>query len=220
MNKLQNPGSVLVGVLITAALAACGGGGGDPISSAISGGGSGAVATTTGAASTGTVTTPATGIVATTSATTSPTQPVTATPSSGFAKATLSGIFANCPLMSGATKEWWTCMAGLEFVGVIAFGSKTCSMRIRTDGAFEFTNNGTTKITNKPVDLYAAGSYVHVITAGMSRGHVLKANIFTTNSPVLTDPPLFVIGVDLDQTITNPTYQVSYGEDICKLNIQ
>lgn len=138
-------------------------------------------------------------------------------PTGGYAKATLSGVFANCPVTSGATKEWWTCMSGLEFAGLTTFGGQVCSMRIRTDGAFEFTNNGVTKITNKPIDLYAAGSYYHQIFPG---GHALKANILTTNSPVLTDPPLFVIEVELNQLAPNPTYQVTYGGDICKLTIQ
>ena len=106
-------------------------------------------------------------------------------------------------------------MAGLEFVGVTAFGGNACSMRIRADGAFEYSRPGVFKVTNKPVDLYATGGYNHFVLSGE---HNLIAQLFTSNSTVLTDSPLFMIQVDLRQSALK--YQVSYGEDICKLNIQ
>jgi hypothetical protein len=216
MDKLQRSGSVLVGLVLTAALAACGGGGGDPISSAISGGDSGAAAATTGTASTGatttgvstgTVTAPATGTGSTTQTTTT----------SGYTKATLSGVYSRCPLKTASqNSDWWTCVTGLEFVGLTTFGGKACSLRVRNDGAFEYTSNGITYVTPNKVDnvFRQAGSYGHAVITSPER-HIFRADQYFSDASGRNYGD-----VSIELTNAPTSYEVIFSGESCKLNIQ
>ena len=205
----------LTGLAMALTVAACGGGGGggDPISSAVSGGGSSAPATAVVGSTTGTVAAPATGS-ATTTQTPSPNT------TTGYTKATLSGVFGRCPIGGGETKDWWLCMAGLEFSGLTTFGGKACSMRVRTDGAFEYTSDGTTKITPKAVENIGTGLYSHV-TNGSGLIHGISASlIIATEALLLAGDSTLSVGVELSQNPGNLSYQVSYRGELCNLNIQ
>jgi hypothetical protein len=197
----------LVGTAMALTVAACGGGGGDddPISSAISGGGS----------TTGTVAAPATGS-ATTTQTPSPNT------TTGYTKATLSGVFSRCPVKGlSPNGDWWACMSGLEFVGSTTFGNKVCSMRVRNDGAFEYTSNGITKTTPTALEnLVKTGSYGHS-TTGSTVYHYLNAEMsFLTQALINSGEGFIYARIDLNQVPGNVAFDVTYQGESCSLSIQ
>lgn len=194
---------IIFNVVLVLALTACGGGGSDvdPTSLAVSGGGS--------------VTAPVS----------PPTETTTSSTTSGYTKATLNGVYSRCPIkqvLAATSDAWWTCIAGLEFVGLTAFGGKACSLIVRSDGAFEYTSNGVKRTTPTASNnlATAASTYQHAIIGTAGYHNFRASSNFVNQALIQSGISVLAVEVVLSQVPDLVSFEVSYQGESCSLNIQ